>query len=593
MHLQSARRALQEKRAKTQNLSGLKARNLTHVSKRQSNDRDDTDKENCMRSSNEQPRKSARIVGKETSNVFGYNSQGKPYHTCETDSTFEKYGIFNLELLNRQFIVVGEHARHCSGNLFIPSDCESRDFPRYMSGGLFSAFKMHCTKCEEIFLLENDYFTSPPCPSHKDSVLTDRFMLGIRNISFVWEDFSLMWNMMGMNFITKEKHRDIEDKIGLKLLELTDETTRESLREEKRLAKLDPKLQSLAVRNLEVVTEADIEIDQMKGAMLTEILDEFNFPCRSLKVAEKKRCLKSLVQDHQTLRQQISAKYPSKEFTAISASYDGSWHRRSYTNNAKSPWGQGAWVGDLTKKVIGWDWRVLSCAICNRADNMQSMKVPEHLCAINHFGTIKSMESDIAISTARNMFQKEGVILKQVTTDGDATVHSVLQHGTLDCPVQRLLGSCDIIANKSDMRHFVKCVKDEIYRINTKNTIKALVGQNGRSTSCAPMIPKYDAPKLARVLNFIKIQISTDEVYSQKSLEDKAVLMQETIQNFKAHYFNDDPANHRSCQALPLNKCPVALAAKLDCISLYTRVIEREMKDRKKVSTIVQCLLKF
>ena len=50
----------------------------------------------------------------------------------------------------------------------------------------------------------------------------------------------------------------------------------------------------------------------------------------------------------------VEAAYGNKKFVRIHISADGSWAVRSYNNVSRSPFGQAAVFGALTKSVVGW-----------------------------------------------------------------------------------------------------------------------------------------------------------------------------------------------------------------------------------------------
>ena len=331
-----------------------------------------------------------------------------------------------------------------------------------------------------------------------DSLLSERCALGLRNISFVFEDMMMLFSAMGLKFLSVQRHKNIEERVGLHLLELTEKIVNMNLRLEKSLAKQMPSLQRKEERDITPCIETGLDIDKMQGKMLNELLEHFNYPCKSLRVAEKKKALKLLVEERASLEKAVAEKYPQHdEIIAITASYDGSWHRRGYANHARSPWGQGAWIGDLSKKIISWDYRVMQCSICDTVscDNKHPDKVPHHLCAKNHWGTIKSMEADIAVSCAKQMLETAGVVLKQATTDGDCTTHNNLQQDRVQCPAQRLYGSADVVSHKSDGRHFNKCTKNAVFDISKACTKSAKIG-NACSKRIVPIVPTHDAPSL-------------------------------------------------------------------------------------------------
>ena len=89
----------------------------------------------------------------------------------------------------------------------------------------------------------------------------------------------------------------------------------------------------------------------------------------------------------------FTEKHGNVEMHRLGVGGDGSWAFRSYNNNVKSPYGQAALIGACTKSVIAWGHRILKCYICSRAKH-EGKVAKQHICQINHQGSVKSMESE-------------------------------------------------------------------------------------------------------------------------------------------------------------------------------------------------------
>ena len=124
------------------------------------------------------------------------------------------------------------------------------------------------------FFFENDLFTTPPSLAKtnevkkNDSLLSERCALGLRNISFVFEDMMMLFSAMGLKFLSVQRHKNIEERVGLHLLELTEKIVNMNLRLEKSLARQMPSLQRKAERDITPYIETGLDIDKTQGNML-------------------------------------------------------------------------------------------------------------------------------------------------------------------------------------------------------------------------------------------------------------------------------------------------------------------------------------
>ena len=87
------------------------------------------------------------------------------------------------------------------------------------------------------------------------------------------------------------------------------------------------------------------------------------------------------------------------------------------------------------------------------------------LCAVNHFGTVKAMESQTIIECVQTLVSK-GFVPAEIALDGDATTYSSLLRKFVDEPAVRLFGGEMLIDMKADDRHLLTTMKDHFFTIN-------------------------------------------------------------------------------------------------------------------------------
>ena len=156
----------------------------------------------------------------------------------------------------------------------------------------------------------------------------------------------------------------------------------------------------------------------------------------------------------------IKDRWGDKKFVRGIIAADGSWLRRSYSNAARSPCGQAMIIGSLTRSVIAWGFRVMKCS----RENI------EHCCAVNHYGTVKAMESQIIVECVETLLEK-GFVPAEFALDGDATTYSSLLRKFVDDPAVRHFGGEMLIDMKADDRHMLTTMKDHFFSINKQHTV--------------------------------------------------------------------------------------------------------------------------
>ena len=283
----------------------------------------------------------------------------------------------------------------------------------------------------------------------------------------------------------------------------------------------------------------DEEIGNMKGDELTSNLKAIGFPHTGYNVAEKKKILWYLTCESKEQRLvELQNKWGNKKFVRGLISADGSWLRRSYGNAARSPCGQAVIIGSLTRSVIAWGFRVMKC----------SREHTDHMCAVNHFGTVKAMESQIIVECVETLIAK-GFVPAEIALDGDATTYSALLRKFINEPAVREFGGEMVIDMKADDRHLLTTMKDHFFTINKEHTV---LGKG--KPKVTPLAGPHDCYYLSRLVNLIKSQMR-----GNKRLTDAQRLyhFQTMVANIVPHYFNDQPGTHLSCEQVGYTSCQV------------------------------------
>lgn len=109
----------------------------------------------------------------------------------------------------------------------------------------------------------------------------------------------------------------------------------------------------------------------------------------------------------------------------IAVEFDGSWEKRSYTNNFSSLSGCAAIIGLRTKKIIYSDVKSKYCHTCKIA---QSNFTPpkEHKCNRNYDGPSSGMETAIIIEGFKLCAEK-GARFNKYVGDGDSSTYKALR----------------------------------------------------------------------------------------------------------------------------------------------------------------------
>ena len=124
-----------------------------------------------------------------------------------------------------------------------------------------------------------------------------------------------------------------------------------------------------------------------------------------------------------------------------------------------------------------------------------------HACTVNHFGTVKGMESQIIVEMVETLIAK-GFVPAEIALDGDATTFSALLRTFVNEVAVRYFGGEIVIDMKADDRHLLTTIKDHLFKMNKQLTIV----RKGKP-NVAPMSEPHDCYYLSKIVNMIKCQL--------------------------------------------------------------------------------------
>ena len=366
----------------------------------------------------------------------------------------------------------------------------------------------------------------------------------------------MLASMQGQKFFTFQTFTELAEKQCFGIIDLAQEVMDSNLEEEKRRLKAGLGIPQQPCPKLAKFTEH--EISNMKGKELNVNLKALGFPQTGYGVAEKKKILWYLTCETEEERNvELKQMYGNKEFVRGLISADGSWLRRSYSSAARSPCGQALIIGSLTRSIIGWGFRVMKC----------SRENTDHACAVNHFSTVKSMESQIIVECVNTLLSK-GFVPAEIALDGDATTFSALLRTFVKDVRVRQFGGEVVIDMKADDRHLLTTIKDHLFKINKQHTIVQKSKAN-----ITPMSEPHDCYYLSKLVNLVKCQVR-----GQKGLTDqqRTIQFQKLVKNIVCHYFNDQPGTHYSCEHAGYVTCQVVQARLFNGINWFIRSFMRK-----------------
>ena len=498
-----------------------------------------------------------------SSKKMGYSREGKKLYT-DTPATQNAYNFACLQNMGTLQLFLNkctEHTKTCGGTFVFKGDC-TKALPTFFHGTCFCCFQFQCSVCSANIILESDYFEQKPQLQERGSCIS-RFsklaLVASFNMSWVHEDQLMLFTTQGVPFWSSHSFGPARENIGQTILELADKVVEKNLRDEMKLSRSGLGLVQTPIEPARRMTEDEIEVLSRTQAL--NLLRELEFPTGKVNVGEAKDILRKLFTESVEFRTDlVKAAHGEKQFVRIQISADGSWAVRSYNNASRSPFGQAAVFGALTRSVIGWGFRVMSCKICQRADKQG--KIPkDHLCAINHLGTVKAMESEIILEVCTTLISK-GAVPAEIALDGDSTTIAVIRKTLVHLPEVRLFGGEVVVDMKSDDRHRNKTTKDRFYEITRKHTLVV------EGTKFTPLAEPQDCYYLSRLPNMLKCQI---QAMDELSLDEKVHVFQKKMKNAPIHYFNDDLCKHNTCEEVGFHECEVVQARLHNCLAVLCK----------------------
>ena len=308
----------------------------------------------------------------------------------------------------------------------------------------------------------------------------------------------------------------------------------------------------------------DSQVEKFKVKECDAVLTSLGFPCNGL-LLEKQTKLKLLNRTAHENKRQCEAMYGHSDFTRGSGAADCSWLTRTFGKNAKSNCGQVTVIHQGTGLPLAHTTRVITCSTCERAKTKGTEPV-EHECRVNHEGkSIKSMEPEMICELTASLRDRR-LVIAQLALDGDATPINHLQNKLVFDPAFRFMGEKQIVAMKSDDNHRNKTTKNAIHKFNTE--LIETIGNRKHP----PLDVNKDAAHLGRISNLVRIQHIS---WYFPSPQERQTSFCKSMQNISAHYFNDDPGVHATCELLCPKNCCVVKArrsnAVFEVIHLLTR----------------------
>ena len=404
------------------------------------------------------------------------------------------------------------------------------------------------------------------------------FQTAVRNMSYVHSEIESLFKLMGLKFLSASRHKIYQAIIGKGIMDLTKGVLEQNILCAKEFEKSEAGYHQEPIER--ELGWSEQQISKMTTKDANAVLSTLGFPLSGT-IAEKKRNVTLLNQTAHENKRQCMELYGHTNFVRQSAAADCSWLTRTFGKNAKSNCGQVTLMHQGTGLPIAHATRIITCATCQKAKT-KGTQIPDHDCQVNHAGkSIKSMEPEMICELTLFLRQKHNLVTAQMCMDGDATPINHLQLKLLHDPAFRWLGEKAIVCMKSDDNHRNKTTKNHIYTTNTELT--EVVGKK----KVPPLDVKRDAPHLARITNLIRIQhISWQFVSSDKRQESFC----ETMNNIAAHYFNDDPGVHASCERICPKNCCVVKARQHNSLVAVMDVFKGMRSWRENFSPLQDCM---
>ena len=504
-------------------------------------------------------------------NLRGYRHDSTPYYSPD-NGDFDRYSIVNIGCLNDMIAKVQQHARACDGSLSICH--KDSNLKTHFHGGMFSRFPLMCTnkQCsfrDDDLYMENDFFNKPPSTKDRsscDSNLVGCLAVASHNISFVETEVSFLFSCLGLQFPSTKTFQTVVDRVRGHINEMTKESLNENISEEK-IQSLKNFPQQAPQRN--AFQNCPYSADELRKLKVPQLKAFF----QSAQIATTKdrkadlidKCL-SLKTNEDELRNQVAAKYGQRNWVRGRVSADGSYPVRGFKNAAWSNYCQVVLFGQETKLPIYFGYRCITCATCERAKTIG--KEINHKCFVNYDGAITTMESDITTEGVLELL-KQGFIAAEVTLDADCNTQSKLQETLIKEPIRILKGGESLVDVTYDMNHICKASKNEMYKICDRVTV------THEKKKYPPMIPKFDAIYLSRLLNHTRYTvINRDDM----SFNQKVEMYTMHVHNYAPHYFNDDPGVHSTCAKICPHSCRVVVTRRMNRINMLKDKVNASSK---------------
>ncbi|CAG2242598.1 unnamed protein product [Mytilus edulis] len=187
---------------------------------------------------------------------------------------------------------------------------------------------------------------------------------------------------------------------------------------------------------------------------------------------------------------------------AIHVSFDGAWQKRGSGRCYNSLTGHATLLGETTGKCVNFGLKYGDCRKCDRVDE----KGDGHDCRINHQGSAKSMESELAVQMVKEI-QKTGCVVSSITMDDDSTTIARLRK-EVNAEIMKF----------SDRNHVRKKVSRDLIGLQEKHKISMnVVNYLTKDFSYALSQNKGNPENLRKVLKSIIPHAFGDHILCDKT----------------------------------------------------------------------------
>jgi hypothetical protein len=124
-------------------------------------------------------------------------------------------------------------------------------------------------------------------------------------------------------------------------------------------------------------------------------------------------------------------------YPRVTCSFDMGWQQRSSGHRYNSQSGHALLVGSLTRKPIALELKSKRCNYCitwkkKNPDLADGPYIPLHSCTKNHTGTSGSMEPQACLDMVVALHENYSVVVEKIVIDDDASTRSVLKWTNAD-----------------------------------------------------------------------------------------------------------------------------------------------------------------